>query len=246
MAQANLKGLVWEAHRLVQHEKNEIIGHFGARLADSLFPGGEVLNKSDPQGDILHPEYGYMEVKMSSSRRQPIIDEDQLFRHFQSAQDGYHYLFIRYGNPSQKMKKLNKNGNRVRKTLLNKVAFSPSQVTQFLAERVTSVFLIDISIILAIWSCDPVRSTQSMDHERERVCINVPVRDLRLFASGSIEIFSHFGLDVANYSLTSEEISGRVGRHIVETTLYRVVKKQPKIKDLNLLLDFGSPQSVPD
>ena len=245
MVQKKLGGLLWEKSQLAQHEKNEIIGEFGVHIVDAIFSGGEVFQyKSDSRGDILHPEYGLMEVKMSSSRHQPTVDENQFLRHMEDSCDGYLYVFVRY-NPSQRTKMLTTNGKTKRLGLMKKTIKTSSQTRQFLSERVKEVFLVDISVILAIWSCDPVRSTQITEGGRERSCLNVPVRDLRQFASGSADFFNRFGLDVTKYTVTAEEVESVVGEHITKVKVHKICKTKPK-KNFNLCLNFESEEVIVD
>ncbi len=121
-----------------------VIERFAIRLAKSIV-GGEITGPNNPYGDLYHKESGaFSEVKAAGLSRGPIIERDQLERHFADLEKHDHwYIFVLYDS-----RKWNK-GKWV--YLPRRVGRTENALQNFLKLNVKEVWSVHISVIEAIF-----------------------------------------------------------------------------------------------
>ncbi|MBP9822006.1 MAG: hypothetical protein KBC81_00975 [Candidatus Pacebacteria bacterium] len=212
--------------RFTQEDRIEVITEFGENLAKLVF-GGRRLRHHHPVGDVFHLGIGYyIDAKMTGSNSSIRIPESQLIKHYdQGGRHGHAYAFIPYSN-------LDKH----HKAQINKLVKGPKGLVRFLARRSKKVFLIDTTILLALYEklgaqTYRMRGGYHSKFRPRQLCFAVRRKILESIASGDEVVLSKFDITKDSYNFETSTKLVMVGPYRVKLLVHKVLLKKEVLDD---------------
>ncbi len=225
--------------QFTQEDRIAVIADFGVRLIKRVF-GGRRLHHHHLIGDIFHKGFGYyLDAKMTGSNSSIRIPETQLVKHYEpDTEHGHAYAFVMYNN-------LDKNHS----AQINRVVKGQKGLVRFLASRSKQVFLIDTTILIALYEKLGARTYRLKGgyHQKMRPrqpCVAVRRKVLKAIVQGDELVLSELGIERSSYQFSSRSLKIRLEGHKVELTVHKVILKKEAVDDSFDPDSFDLPKDV--